>query len=689
MLMNNEHLTLDEYIKFIETPDTKDIKRAQHKILYGLIIEKWERPSDWIESMDRKIVYCGLVSNTYWYNWSLCNNEKLPLDFIKKEKQNRSQKILKMHVVDYNELEKAILDLTNIYTCSYSRRLFSSTLRICLFLGFNDIKSINFNDLSKSYISGLFDSKQLYFMEILMQHLGESDTETIKGELRKKILRKEQKNKEKPCWSFRMLTVIDDFLNDMENSKVCLKTRMQKQSHINLFGFWLLNSIGNALVEDLKCVDTYKWHEYVSLTIGITELSGKTRDARLISLMQFFDWIKVKRTDIISKKLVYSRSDFKILETDNSDDNLSFEKREHGEKILYYLINNYKSYNIVEHKIILDEFCKEMIIISANSGMRLSEIINMEYKSVFFSEDEKNYKMVINYVDKLGQINRPVYFTKDGYEAVERLEKLREKSGELKKQYNKRTKTSFIHLFQFEENSTIYYKYIYEFFTKIKYVLNLVNDDGRCVKGNVHAFRHFFGLTVFRLSKYNISVVRYLLGHRSYMMSEKYLVEENKLLFSKIREKNDVEKVTGKGIDTFYDLVYGSLTKKGQYNKLERYIGSDQYLSEIINEKGIKKITLGYCLNPCGLENRCYKCNNWLVTEKEINDLFSFLKDLIGIIGFRIEKTNLSIEEAISIPLISQDIDDAIILIEELKNLGVLDNEVNDKLSNKNMEVLL
>lgn len=681
MILNNNHLTLDEYMKFIENLGVSDRTIKIYKKLYELIIDEWQTPCHWIDSSNKIIFYQQVGSNIYWYVWSLCKNEKLPLEFIKNKSTPLSKKVLKTYLSDYDKLEKTILNLKNNYEFGYSEKLYSKVLKICLFLGVNNIGGIKLDELSKAYVEGILDRIHLYYMDILIQNLGNSDAKSIKNQTRNKIIRQQKRNNKKRCWSSNMETIIDEFLNDMENSRIGSRMSKEKKSHLKKFGVWLFDNSGSVLIEDLKYINRDKWLEYVYLTIGIVDLAEKTRIARLTTIIQFFDWLKIKRRCVISNELEYNRDDFKILSSNNNDIDLAFEKREHGEKILDYLINDYKTINTTEEKVIRDEFCKEAIIICANSGMRISEIINMKYGSVFFSEDEGHFKMILEYEDKLGQVNRPVYFTKDGYEAIKRLEELRRKSGKLEEKYNERTETRFIHLFEYEGKNPIDKTYIYDFLTKVKYLLNLVDKNGRCVKGGVHAYRHFFGMTVFRLSNYNISVVRYLLGHRSYTMSERYIVEEDKPLFSKIREEKDSEKIAGKGIDTFYNFVFENITKQERFNKLERYISSSEYLKDIINEKNFKKVSLGYCINPCGKENKCFKCNNFLVTEKEKKELFSFLKDLIAIIGCKVEKTGLSLEDAISIPLIASDVDDTVIIIEELKNLGVTDVELNEQLN--------
>lgn len=683
MVIHNEHLTIDEYMRFVKSLGVAHRIERNYINLYKRIINKWNKPLDWMESIEKRVLYGGITSNAYWYIWSLYNNEKLPIDFIKNESTTKSQEILKLYITNYFKLETIILDLKSKYNNVFTARFFATVLKVSAFLGVNNIENIKFDDLSNAFVKEILVKEQFYFMEILRQKLGYSQGKRIVNEPLKKILREERKIIKKSCWSSEMKSLIDQFLDDMEGSRINLKMRKEKKAHINLFGAWLLNINRNSLIEDLKCLDRDMWLKYVSTVIKINELAEKSRNARLTTVIQFFDWLKVKKGYIISNDFVYYNADFKILNTSNNQYDLAFEKREYGEKILYYLINEYKPISSVEKKIIIDEFCREAIIICANSGMRISEIFNMEYKSVFFSNDENNYKMIIKYADKLGQVNRPVYFTKDGYEAIKRLEDLRRKSGNLKERYNKRTKTSFIHLFEVEEGKLLNKNYIYEFHNKVKYILKLVDDTGRCVKGQMHAYRHFFGMTVFRLSNYNISVVRYLLGHRSYKMSERYLVEENSILFSKIREENEAKKIAGKGIDTFYNLIVKSINKQGRYSKLEKYISSNEYLANIIDEKKIKKVSLGYCLKPCGKENKCFKCNNFLVTEKEKNELFIFLKDLIGIVGWKIGNINISLEEAMRIPSISSDIEDITILIKELKNLGVTDDELNDELNCK------
>jgi integrase len=674
MERNNGHLTLNEFMKFVGNRISRS-NLYMYKTMHRDIVKKWKTPDNWLESDVKTIYKYSNNSNTYWFNWGLCKGKKLPIDFIKSVNICKCKEILKVYLNDFDELEKVASKLRSKYKGSSAMGVFSKVMRMCLFLGVNYAKSITYKNLTQAFVEKILDAQELYLMEELLRDLGAISIPPVRTKKWKDTIQKEKDLKSKVCWSKEMESTVKNFLYDMERSRICKKERIAKEGHLNLFGSWYINTFGVIAINDFKYISHDVWVKYISSIIKTKELSDKTKEAKLTTIIQFFDWIKVKKDNIISKKFMYSRDDFKILDGSINNDNYAFEKRLYGEKILRYLLNDFRA------DCIREEFCKEAIIIYANSGMRYSELRDMEYKSIFFSKDEGMYKMIIKYEDKLGQVNRPVYFTSEGYKAVKRVEELRRRYSNLEERYNKRAKKSFIHLFEYEGLNVLEEKYLCEFLMRVKYRLNLVDENGRCVKGNIHAFRHFFGMTVFRLSNYNISVVRYLLGHRSYKMSSRYLEEENSLLFSKIREEKEQKRITGKGIDTLYDFIYGRISTPIPTN-IERYLSSDSCLIDILNSKEIKRIDIGFCLNPCKNANKCYKCRFFLVTENEKNQLISYLCDLIGILTYKIQKSNKSVDQAINIPSIAEDLDDVIILIEELKNLGVKDDELSSILDN-------
>ena len=679
MIKCNEHLTLDEYLKFLKINNVSPSTYRAHKRLHKIILDTWKTPSDWINSDKKEIrLYDIFTSNRYWVAWSILKKQKLPFRFVKEMKLSSSRNILKVYLADFGELEETLKSLQKSYCKYLLKSSYSYFLKICILNGFNSIKDIKTENLSEAcdveLVSKKWSAHVAFFLHEIMYSMGYTDTPPFRGEYVKD--RHKRGRQLSTVWDNEMLSLINRFFNDITASSDSIRHAKKKLSFIRKFGEWYCNYKKINKISNLRKLSREDWLSYVKFVIKIENRTDKTKDFMLYSLLQFFDWLKVYENNYISENFVATHTDLNKLKPDLNRKNLAFEKREYGEKILNYLINDFELEGKRSYQETLNKFFREAIIIAANSGMRKSEISLIEFGSVYYSEDEQCYKLIIPYPDKLGQVNRPVYLTKDGYDAVLRAETLRRETAPLKPRLEKRVGKSYVHTFEFKSRNILAVdKTINDFLTEVKNKLGLVDENERVVKGGIHAFRHMFAMTVFRLSNYNLGVVRYLLGHRSYKMSEKYLVEENKLLFSKLREQMDDQqlKIAGNGLATLIESIIDGVDNTF---RVSRFLDQNDYLFDIIDKGKIAKVPLGYCLDPCQNANKCFKCNKFLATENEKKEIYSYAQDLLGILSFKVKTANTSLEKALAIPSICKDFTDLLILIQELKDLGGSNSEI-------------
>ena len=461
-----------------------------------------------------------------------------------------------------------------------------------------------------------------------------------------------------------MAEYIDLAIKDKHRRSISFdKIYNEKMAALNFFADWYMEYLKIDKIEDLLGFERMSWLKYIDYINDIKDISNKTKNSKAKVIKDFINWAKIKQPQILPDKNIIHDKDLDIIKNHYSSKNLAFSRRKDAEVILRYIVNQFDPSDLKE------QYYKELIIIAANSGARIGELKLLEYGSVFYSEDEGLYKTIIRYTDKLKQENRPIYFTKDGYEAIKRVERLRSKSGELVKRYDKRAGFEFIRLFEYNEGNGFLKTSLYSFIARIKRELGLVDEDGNLVPGNMHAFRHFFAMTVFVESNYNISVVRYLLGHRSYNMSFKYLEEEKYKTINMIRmnESQSKIKISGKGLDTFINMIIGD---SNELLEVKSMIDSNSTLYEILKNKNIRKVSFGYCLNPCEEKKECIMCNNFLLTNEDKNELINSANDLFEFLCYKISLFN-NLSNALEDINIQKNLNELLILVGELKNLEI------------------
>lgn len=656
------HLTKEMILKYCNFLNMNEKAKRAFLSMYKKIIDKWAHPRDWYRHENKKINISptgNQTSTEYWCLWSSINRIKLPVDFLKNSLIHYANRILRFVASDYDKFEVVLGSLGKSFSNDYVKKLNSIFLKLCLFKGANTIKEILPSDIQQAKNESLFNANYYYsFAENCLYFMG-----YISSPAKKSQHKVRGKFNEK--WSSNMIDILKQFSYDLRTSKVGERQLKQKVFDLNIFANWLCEVANITKIENLKMLSRELWENYINYILDMETIGSKCKNARLLSVKQLIEWMNVKRTEYIAQGFIVSSCDYSIVQNVESENNLAFESRECGEIILNYLMNDFKT-NIPQ-----EMFIREALIIAANSGMRLSEVRRIAYDSIYPDKEEQIDKIILEYEDKLGQVNRPVYFTKDGYEAIKRVEKLREEYQMLVKRYDARMGKKYIPLFEYRGINPLGSYSVYKFISKIKVNLGLVNEDGSPKKGGFHAFRHFFAMAVFRESGFNIGVVRYLLGHKSYEMPLKYLEEEKEKVLKVLREetKKSDKMIAGKGIDMIVDLIIDNSENK-KYLTFLKILRSKSHLSELMNNITMVKLTLGFCLKPCENKNKCFKCNKFLIDSNEKEELMKFTSDFFNFICYKISMFT-SKEEALNNIVIKNDIADLYILIDELKILGV------------------
>lgn len=662
-----KHISREEFLRVMEEEKMKVRNKEFYNRLYNRVLKQWETPKDWLEAEIKTIFIDNRRSDIYWAIWGMMQNKPtIPVEYIKKMKFSHSQLILKYLLKDYDTLMIAREKMLKIFHKDYFDSIFAIVLRLCLYSGVNAVQEIKVSDIKKANIEGLLKHDGYKTkMANLLYYMGYIREPSRDHRLHVKL--EEKKLKVSDNWSEKMKTLIKRFIKDLYNSKIsAYKMENEKINGINLFGNWFAKEIKEDKINNLLKLDNQKWMDYLYYINNIKEISYKTKGAKILAIKDFIGWLKIMEPKLISENINFTNKGVWIsTHKQHKIKSLAFEKRQYGEKILHYLLNEFTTDNIKK------EFMKEAIIIAANSGARISEIRNMKYNSCFYSEDEKLYKIILEYPDKLNQVNRPIYLTKDGYEAVKRVEKLKEDNDLLVERYNKRVGDSYIHLFDYRGSNVLDSTSLYNFIKKIKRRNKLVDQDGNLVKGGMHAFRHMFAMSLFRVSGYNIGVVRYFLGHQKYDMTYQYLEEEKERIFNILRNNKDNMEYSGPGLNTIIEVIIDNKNK--EYSSLCKIMEYSSSLSDLIEFQHIKKVSFGYCLKPCDNANRCIRCKNFLLSKVDENEIIKSIIELYELLCYKIS-IYPSKEKALEETSIQNDLEDLLILIKELQNLGINTN---------------
>lgn len=655
------HLTRVEFLQTVDADNMKPRTKKEYIRLYNRVIKEWTTPEEWYESKQKRVSFDTRVSDIYWIIWSLTKEIPLPEEFIRVMNINEARKILARRLIDYQKLEQVYNKLSLDYSVKRLNRIFPTILRLCVFVGVNKVEKINQELVEKALDLELFPCiTDGYTVLNVLYYMGFRN-KPAEASIHAGI--KKNKTVISHKWSDAMNKQVEYFVNDMKNCKgLVQKTVISKIGSLNTFAEWYSIKTEVNVIESLNDMTIEYWAEYVNYISSTVGKGNKTKYNILTDFVQFFKWLQTKALHIVTSDFEISQDSYKKLNDHAKEDTLAFEKREYGEKILKYLINEFKPKNVYE------KFLTKAVIICANTGMRISEVRLIPYKGCFYSKDEGMYKIIFNFTDKLKQMYRPVYITEAGFNAICDLEKIRENHGLLTPKYNKETKSEFIHLFEYRGRCPINHTSFYKFLDHIKLQIGLVDQEGLPVEGGAHAYRHFFGMTLFRESGYNISVVRYLLGHKSYDMSYQYLEEEMQEISLNVRNQQDEERYSGKGLETIVELLMNK--NVGEFIGIKKILQYSKDLSELIKSETLTRVPLGYCLKPCGNANKCLRCNKFILTSKDKGVLLDYAKDLFGFICYKTSKLS-DTSEAMDNLNIQKDIADLAILLDETEQLGI------------------
>jgi len=583
--------------------------------------------------------------------------EKLPVYYVKNMKTMYSGKILEKYLTDYDKYMKIKEKLKKSYYNTYFSLMNSNILKICLIKGIDSIESIGQCGIDDEICEVCFSKSEIYRLEILLYNMGYAKEPVNKN-------RNHKKNAITSLCNQDFSEVVNYFLDDMKLSQ---GHKVAKVGYFNRFFTWINEVIGVNEIKDICYLKREIWYKYIQYTDALDK-TNKTKESFLLPIVQFYEWLKVKKPLLISNEFIPQKTDYKKFHQYSPNKSLAFIERRHVEKILKYLVNDFRAQNIDE------EFFKAAILISANTGLRVSEIRRIEYNTMYWDGEENIHKILIDYPDKYGVINKVVYVTKHGAEEIKRIENIRKEKTNLVAKYNKRVGRKFIHLFELHAVNAIPSNKINTFIDKIKIRLGITDEEGIPLEGYMHGFRHFYAVTIFRESNYNISVLRHLLRHEDYKISEKYLSEEIENVVVEVGESevNKNIKIAGKGIEELVNIVLNKSTSNEVSIKV---IDKFNWLQDIIKSNNFKKLDLGYCFNPCEKRKNCYKCNKWIIDENESEELLKkgiYVFELIcfKMYIFNIDLNNLDNSE------IREEIENLLVIIEELKVLGYTEKDV-------------
>lgn len=645
--------------------------------VYSYIISNWPDPLNFYKDFDERMEaeYRKEVL-LYFSVLGIYRGISVPKYITQKIDSKKAIKILKVLLKDFNKLEKIIEEKKRIgIDKSYIESLYYLVYKACCYYGKNQYKDIRVDMILDIEFLESFNKEQAvrYRLLDLMYHMGYSD---IKA--KDIIWNNKRKVKEAEDGNYG-----DNLKIILQEYKVVISNHMgvrqvnQKLSDLNMFLLWIKEKFSLRIVENLDLVTRKEWLLYIRYIGDIEVYSNKTKNSKLLTVVQFFEWIKILYPLIINKNLILERNDYnKITNYKNNLNSLAFKNANDARQILSFLIYEYKPEDIYE------EFYVAAIIISANSGMRRSEISDIEYGDVRFDEDTKLYVIEHNVVDKLSVKNRPIYITELAYKQIIKIMDIRKNNDILTKRRPRKGGEPYVHLFEFKSSDILYSPKFDDFMIKINKTLGIKKEKDE-VDAGLHGYRHYFATEVFKESGYDISTVKYLLRHKSYSMTLNYLSQEREKEIIRLREglEEDI-KFEGMGVEKIVNALF---FENSDILLDKKIINASKNLSELIKQKEIKKLSIGYCLNPCDNANKCFKCNNFLVEKAERGKLLEFAIEQSELIKLKVYILKKSLSESDVKNKVKSDIEDLMIIIRELEGLGSTEDEINSILIGENL----
>ncbi|MBD7910044.1 site-specific integrase [Clostridium cibarium] len=666
------HINLALYLSTVNIKMDKNEKF--YRKVYSYITSEWEDPLKFYKNYDTntELKYKKEVLG-YFASLSIDQGIKAPKSILIKTSTKDSKQVLRILLKDFNVLNKKIEEKKKICaTEAYFERLYYLVFIICSYYGINEYYKITKELILDENIEGLFEKELACTYRLLdLRYLMGYSQKRAKDIINASKIKNKQLKKE--YIGYDLKKIISEYGNIISN--VMGKRQVKyKIDSINAFIEWLNKTYSLTKVESLEIITREYWLLYINYICNMDNLVNKTKNAKLLSVLQFLEWIRVIHPSMLDKKLMFSKDDLKkTTHVDNKINDLAFKDSEDARRILEFLRFEYKPVDIYE------EFYVSAIILAANSGMRRSEISDLEYGIIRFCEDTKLYIIEHNIVDKLSVKNRPIYVTEDGYREIAKVMNIRKNKDILTKREPRKGGDAYVHLFEYKSSDILYSPKFDYFIIKINKLLNIEKKDGE-VEAGLHGYRHFFATEIFKKSGYDISTVKYLLRHKSYSMSLNYLAQEREKEIVKVREylEEDI-KYEGLGVESILNILFCN-DKCKDYALNKKILSASESISELIKINEIKKLPLGYCLNPCKKADKCFKCNNFIIEKQESEKLLNYAKELFEIIVFKkhILKESFTATEVEN--KLRIDIEDLMIIIRELEGLGITQDEIKHNL---------
>ncbi|WP_394897810.1 tyrosine-type recombinase/integrase [Clostridium butyricum] len=597
----------------------------------------------------------------------------MPKFLLTKISSEESKRALNVFLKDFNLLETTIeKKIRNYKSDSYIKRYYYLVYVICSYHGINEYKKITEDMIFDENIISLFTKElavtfRLLELRYLMGYSETRPQDIIWDNKKNKLLNKKFIGEE-------LKKIIDEYRdvisNHMEKTQVNQKIR-----EINGFIEWMKEKLSLNVIENLYILNRKYWLMYISYICDIDGRVNKTKNAKLLAVSQFLKWIQVIYPSKLNKDFIFSSDDYKkTKDNEKKLNDLAFKNSDDARKILRFLHTEYEPEDVYE------ELYISAIILAANSGMRRSEISDLEYGNIRFCEDTKLYVINHNVVDKLSVKNRPIYLTEVGYKEILKVMDIKKKKDFLTKRKPRKGGDAYVHLFEFKTSDVLYSAKFDDFMIKINKILNIEKKNDE-VEVGLHGYRHFFAMEVFKESGYDISATKYLLRHHKYQMTLHYLAQEREKEIVNVREYlEESNQYEGLGIDSIVRALFFN-NKYGDYVFNKKVLNASKSISELIKVGEIKKLSIGYCISPCNNADKCFKCNNFLIEKQEREDLMKYAKELSEIITLKIYLLKQSFSEIEVENKVNSDVKDLMIIIRELEGLGITKDEITDVLN--------
>ena len=318
----------------------------------------------------------------------------------------------------------------------------------------------------------------------------------------------------------------------------------------------------------------------------------ETRVSAISSLNSFLTQNDIHHWLPIQTRLIYPGDYPKVNKN-------SFGKKVISDEVIKQLLENILDFPIYQQR---------MLIILANVGMRITELMNISLNCI--SSDKQGKYLITYYQSKVNStITKPI--ASIFHDSTEVINAIKEQQKEVIEKLGVECPYLFPSVYSRPGHiKTIGYSTIAKRLKQVACTRNIRDENGKFWNFHPHQFRHTVGTELANDDSIGLFGTQAYLGHQSIDMTLRYAKLDEKKLQKKIEKFNDNNQVidyTGKSI---------KLDQDERFKENWNYIKEGNLTKAQTVEGGI--CTLPAMLSPCPHKHKCLSCTHLVTTPEHL-----------------------------------------------------------------------